>query len=110
MWGRGLIWGCKEEEKEVFMVLRGCMNSTTRKRKGRSKKEEKRRKEHAKANMPRKSKHASMLKTLYNLFDKPQSPLNTLSTNIYTHILLVLVVLELPSNIRTPSLTSKIKT
>ena len=51
-----------------------------------------------------------MLKTLYNLFDKPQSALNTLSTNIYTHILLVLVVLELPSNIRTPSLTSKLKT
>ena len=46
MWGRGLIWGCKEEEKEVFMVLKGCMNSTTRKRKRkRSKREEKRRKE-----------------------------------------------------------------
>ena len=26
---KGLMWGCKGEDRAVFMVFRGCMNNST---------------------------------------------------------------------------------
>ena len=83
MWGfrvlkgkrNSLIWGCKEEEKVInVMVFRGGMNknSTTRKRK------EKKKTSH-------EGQDASMLNTIKIFTNQFLHSLSTLSTNIHKY-------------------------
>ena len=94
---KGLIWVCKEEEKERFSLCSGAVQyceQSHKKEKKKKKRKEKWRKEHTNTNMLLCSKLSIIFSINFSL--------NTLNTNRYD-------TLFCTSSIRAVNLTSKLK-